>query len=196
MENQRIIIILLVVIILLLVVFGAIFFVSSAKEDSIVAFDEISIKEGEPLVAVLTDSHGNPIADEELNFKIADDTVRDEAVLTDSEGKAKLDLDAGEYTVECSFKGDNKHDDASVVGTIEVEKATAEVISEDTTVTHTSKYAPDGSIYPEYGPAVDSLGVTREEAKAKNMNYIEMRIDGETVGTYTPYDPVAGCYHT
>jgi hypothetical protein len=78
------------------------------------------------------------------------------------------------------------------------ENATTELVSQEqsSTAKHSSKYAPNGGIYPEYGPEVDSYGKTREYAIAHDMHYIELKIDGETVGGYTAIDPNTGTYHT
>jgi hypothetical protein len=60
-----------------------------------------------------------------------------------------------------------------------------------------SGLSEDGySYYPQSGPAVDTMGITREYAIANNMHYIPGRIDGVDVGVYVPYDAKAGCYHT
>lgn len=205
MKDQKLIVVLLVVIILLLLVVGAMVYVSSIKEESYLEIQDKTIQQGDSLGVVLTDPMGNPISGETVNIEVtADDKIiANEKVKTDSEGRAKLGMEKeGTYSVKCSFGGDNEFAGSSAAGEIKVEQATTEVVSEEKTTTHTSKYASDGSIYPEYGPAVDSQGITREYAIAHNMHYIEMRVDGDrpgeyvTVGGYTAYDPVAGCYHT
>lgn len=205
MKDQKLIVVLLVVIILLLLVVGLMLYASSIREESYLAIQDGTIHQGDSLVVVLTDPMGGPISGAEVNIEVTagDKIISNEKVKTDSEGKAKLNLEKeGTYSVKCSFGGDDEFAGSSVADEIKVEQATTEVISEEKTSTHTSKYASDGSIYPEYGPEVDSQGITREYAIAHNMHYIEMTVDGDrpgeyvTVGGYTAYDPAAGCYHT
>ena len=207
MDNQKTIIALLCVIIAILIVGVVIFSPLMAKEDSNLAISDKKLNVGDSLVVKLTDANGNPISNETINIKLIDkDGITiDEDIITNSKGNAKFKMEEkGKYSVECSFDGNGQFASSSTAGSITVKKATTKVVNEEktSTTTHTSKYASDGSIYPEYGPEVDSQGVTREYAIANNMHYIEMEVDGDypgetiTVGTYTPYDPAAGCYHT
>lgn len=202
MKNQEIIIALLVFIVILLIVLAAVLFTS--KEATALAIDDNEIDEGSSLVVALTDSHGNPISDAEVNIKTidGDGNEKSEDVTTDSNGKAQLNMDnEGGYAVECSFKGSSKYAGCDLSDTITVKKATTEEVSQETS-THTSKYAPNGGIYPEYGPEVDAQGITREYAIAHNMHYVEMTVDGDrpgeyvTVGGYTAIDPNTGYYHS
>ena len=162
---------------------------------------------GDSFIVKLTDSAGNPISNETVNIRLTDkDGITiDEDVTTNSKGNAKLKMEEkGKYSAECHFDGGNGYDSSSVAGNLSVKKPTTDVVNEKKTssTTHTSKYASDGSIYPEYGPEVDAQGITREYAIANNMHYIEMEVDGDrpgetvTVGGYTAYDPAAGCYHS
>ena len=106
-------------------------------------------------------------------------------------------MEESNYSIECKFDGNNQYASTSITDNITVKKATTKVVSEEqtSTATSSSKYASDGSIYPEYGPSVDSEGVTREQAEANNMHYREVTIDGEQVGVYVRYDPNDGTYH-
>lgn len=207
MEDQKTIIILLCVIVAILVVGVVMFSPLMAKEDSKLSIADKNVIAGDSLVVKLTDSNGTAIANETVKIKLTDkDGITiDEDVSTNSKGKAKLKLDEkGKYSLECSFSGNSKYDGCSISDNVTVKKAATKSISKEQTSTavHTSKYAPDGSIYPEYGPEVDQQGITREEAIARDMHYIEMQVDGDrpgemvTVGGYTAYDPKAGCYHT
>ena len=171
-----------------------------SKEDTNLSIADKKLSVGDSLVVVLTDSSGNPIGDATVKIKLADDdgTLIEEDATTNSKGKAKLEMEEkGKYTVECSFDGDDKYSSSSTAGNITVKKATTKVVDEQqtSTKTHSSKYAPNGGIYPEYGPEVDSFGNTREEAIAKDMHYIETEIDGKTVGGYVAIDPNNGYYH-
>jgi hypothetical protein len=181
-------------------------FSQSSKEDSNLAIADKKISAGDSLAVKLTDSNGKAIANQTVNVKLTDKdgTGIDEDITTDSNGNAKFKMkDEGKYSVKCGFDGNGQYASSSTAGNITVKKATTEVVNEEktSTTTHTSKYASDGSIYPEYGPEVDSQGITREYAIAHNMHYVESTVDGDrpgemvTVGGYTKPDPNTGYYH-
>lgn len=198
MDNQKTIIALCAIIVILIVCV-AMFALPMFKEESKLAIADKTINEGGKLVVVLTDAHGMGLPDATINMKLIDEDgiTIDEDVTTNDKGKAKLKVEEkGKYSVECTFKGEGKYAASSLSDNIKVKKPTTEVVKEEQTTTHTSKYAPDGGMYPEYGPEVDSQGITREYAIAHNMHYIEMEIDGRTVGGYTAVDPNTGTYHT
>ncbi|WP_405306112.1 Ig-like domain-containing protein [Methanobrevibacter sp.] len=201
MDNNKIIIILLCVIIAILIV-GVAVFSEMAKEDSNLAIADKKINVGDSLVVKLTDSKGNAIAGQTINIKIKDKdgTVIDEDITTNSKGKATFKMEeTGKYSVECKFNGNGQYSSSSAQGNVSVKKATTEEISEEKTSNYdsVSGLSDDGySYYPDSGPAVDSVGQTREYAKANNMRYIPQTIDGMDAGVYAPYDSKAGCYHT
>ena len=165
-----------------------------AKEKSNLKIADKKINVGDSLVVKLTDSQGNPISNETINIKLTDkDGITiDEKITTNSNGKAKFTMEEmGKYSVECRFDGNGKYASASITDNITVEKAATKVVSEEQTSSLTSSASDDSS----YGPAVDSEGVTREQAEANNMKYMETNIDGEQVGVYVRYDPNSGSYH-
>ena len=195
MEDNKIIIILLCVIIAILVV-GVVVFSQVTKEGSNLSIANKKLNVGDSLVVKLTDSEGKTIANQTVKVKLTDEdgTVIDEEITTNAEGSAKFKMEEkGKYSVECKFDGNGQYASSSTAGNISVKKATTK---ETSSATHTSKYAPNGGIYPEYGPKVDSMGQSREYAIANNMHYISQTIDGMDAGMYVPYDSKAGCYHT
>ena len=178
-----------------------------AKEKSNLKIADKTVNVGDSLVVKLTDSQGNPISNQTVNIKLTykNGTSIDNKTATNSKGNAKFTMEEkGEYSVECIFDGTDKYASSSVTDNITVEKATTKVVGEDqtSTTTHASKNAPDGGIYPEYGPEVDAQGITREYAIAHDMHYLEITVDGDrpgeyvTVGGYTARDPNNGLYHT
>lgn len=174
MNDQKMIRILFIVIILLLVVTVALFFISTSKEETILEFDDVTLEDGNPLNVVLTDSQGNPISGATVDFKIVDDVdVEDKFASTDSNGKAKLELGEGQYTIECSFEGDNKYKSASVVDVINVEEATTESVSSQRT-----------DSYPEYSSDLGhykSTGIGQDEMKVVELDdgrYVVIAGDG------------------
>lgn len=201
MDNQKIIIALLCVIVVILIIGVLMFSPFMAKENTNLAIKDAKLNVGDSFSVKLTDSNGNPISNRTVNMKLTDKkgNIINEDLTTNSKGNAKLKIkEKGKYSAECTFDGDDKYKSSSTADNLTVKKPTTKVLSEEKAqrVTHSSKYASDGSIYPEYGPEVDSHGITRDEAISRNMHYIEMNIDGETVGGYVTYDPNAGCYHT
>lgn len=207
MENKNIIIILIVIIVILAAAVGVMFSQQIAKEKSNLKIADKKINVGDSLVVVLTDSHGNPIENETISIKLTDNDgiTIDEKITTNSKGKAKFKMEEkGNYSAECKFEGNDKYAQVSIADNITVKKATTELVSNDqtSTTTHASKYAPDGGIYPEYGPEVDAQGITKEYAIANDMHYLEITVDGDrpgeyvTVGGYTARDSNTGTYHT
>ena len=194
-DNDKIIIILLVVIVAMLAA-GIAFLNPFSKQTcnmEIVSMDSLYV--GGQFTVYLSDSQGKPIANEEIaiTFTGSNGEIVNKKATTDASGNAVVQLEslpAGTYTVSCSLLENSKYGGNSTSKQITINDVTEKS-------TQSSGLSEDGySYYPEYGPAVDSQGVTREEAIANNMHYISMRIDGEDVGGYVPYDPKAGCYHT
>ena len=150
---------------------------------------------GDSFVVKLTDINGNPISNETVHIKLDNKqgTIINEDITTNSKGKAKYKMEVkGKYSASCSFDGNGQYDSSSTADNITVKKATTKVISKDQTSSYTSSSSSGGSTY---GPAVDSEGVTREQAEANDMRYQEVTIDGERVGVYVRYDPNTGTYH-
>lgn len=201
MSNQKTIIAILCIIIAILIVCVAMLSIQMLKEESKLAISDKTIAEGDSIVVVLTDAQGIGLSNATVKIKLTNEegVTTDKDVTTNSKGKAKLKIEeSGKYTVECSFNGDGKYSACSISDSVEVEKAVTELVSQEqtSTTTHSSKYAPNGGVYPEYGPEVDSQGITREYAIANDMHYLELTIDGRTVGGYTAIDPNTGTYHT
>jgi hypothetical protein len=202
MENRNVILILVAIIAILAILVGFMASQSFAREDSMLVIENKNISPGDSLLVRLTDSAGNPISNDTIHIKCTDKdgvTVEKDAA-TNVYGKAKFRIDeVGTYSVECGFGGNSQYASSSVKGNVEVEKATTEVVSQEKTnnFDSVSGLSGDGySYYPESGPAVDSMGMTREEAVAKNWHYIPQTIDGQDAGVYVPYDYKANCYHT
>ena len=207
MENKNIIIILIVIIVILAAAIGVILLNQTAAKEptQLKITSDKEQDEGGKLSVQLTDLNKTPISKEIVNITVTSSkgkVVVDDVVKTDSKGKAKLDLDLkkGKYNVTVSYSGNENYTDNVTTQKLTIkEKVTTE---DNADKSHSSKYAPDGGIYAEYGPAVDNQGITREYAIANDMHYIEMTVDGDrpgeyvTVGGYTARDPNTGTYHT
>lgn len=194
---------LICVVVIILVAGSCVFFVLTAKEDCTLAItSNEKLYVGNSLTVKLLDSKGNPILNRTICVKLtgSDGVVTSKNITTDSNGEAKFKLDKkGNYSVESSFNGDKHYSSNTTSTHINVKKKNIKTKNKSTinNHNHNSGLSEDGcTYYPEYGPAVDSLGYTREYAIAHNWHYIPQTIDGHDAGMYVPYDPVAGCYHT
>ena len=125
----------------------------------------------------LTDSQNSPISNQNIHITVMGNNgqVVNKNVTTDASGKGTFqlnDLPAGEYNVVCNVGGDGKYLENSTSKQIRINDVTQ-------STSQSSGLSDDGySYYPQYGSAVDTLGVTRERAIAENMHYILMTIDG------------------
>ena len=201
MENKNIIIILVVIIVILAAAVGVVLSQQMAKEKSNLKIADKSLNVGDSLVVKLTDTNGNPISNETIKIKIKDKSgsTTEKGIKTNSKGQAKFKMtEKGKYSVECKFDGNGKYSSSSVSGNVSVKEATTKVVNNEKSKGNSaSGLSGDGySYYPSSGPAVDSMGKTREYAIANNWHYIPQTIDGRDAGVYVPYDSKAGCYHT
>ena len=201
MENRNIILIMIVIIVVLAAAVG-VMSQQMAKEKSNLKIADKSINVGDALVFKLTDNNGNPISNETIKIKLIDKKglTTDKEIKTNSKGQAKFKMaEKGKYSVECTFNGNGKYSSSSDSGNVSVNEATTKVVNNQKTSNSNSAsgLSEDGySYYPNSGPAVDSMGKTREYAIANNWHYIPQTIDGRDAGVYVPYDAKAGCYHT
>ena len=112
MEQKHIIIILLIVVVVLAATIAAMTLQSTnAQKDSKIAIvSNKTLYECDNLTVKLTDLNKTPIKKEFVNVTVVDKdgkVVVNKSIKTDSKGKAtfKLGLDAGKYTVNASFEG-------------------------------------------------------------------------------------------
>lgn len=198
MDNDKTIMGLLGVIVIMLLIGILLFAPAFLKEDcrlEVVSMDSLNV--GDQFSVFLSDANGNPISNAVIAFTFTDSNgaVTTKQATTDASGNAQVglgDLPAGGYSVNCSVLENSKYKETSASKQISINQ-----VQTSSQTSQSSGLSEDGySYYPQYGPAVDTLGVTREQAIANNMHYIPMTIDGQDAGTYVPYDAKAGCYHT
>ena len=195
MEYTIIIIFLLIVIVIMLVLSIAFLNPFSKETCNIEIISMDSLYVGGQFSLYLSDGQGNPISNEDvaIAFVGSNNEIVNKKATTDASGNAVIpleDLPAGTYSVSCSLLENSRYQANSTSKQITIKDVTEKS-------TQSSGLSEDGySYYPQYGPAVDRAGITREYAIANNWHYISMRIDGEDVGGYVPYDAKAGCYHT
>ena len=198
MDNEKTIIGLLCIIVVMLLIGILILNPIFSKEDcrlEVVSMDSLNV--GDQFAIFLSDANGNPIANVGVSFIFTDSNgaVTTKQATTDASGNAHVGLDdlpVGSYVVNCSVLKNNKYKEISASKQISINQ-----VQTTAQTSQSSGLSEDGySYYPQYGPAVDHLGTTREYAIANNMHFIPGIVDGVDVGIYVPYDAKAGCYHT
>lgn len=149
-ENKNIIVILVAIIIVLAVIAGAMFLQSAnAKEPTKIRItSDKSQYEGGNVEIQLTDLNKTAISKENVNLTITNSkgkVVVDEAVKTNSNGKAKIDLDLkkGKYTVNVTYSGNDNY-----TGNKTTQKLTIKEVSTS------EENSVDMSLYPGYSPEI------------------------------------------
>ena len=200
MENKNIIIILIVVIVILAVVIGVMLLnpASSKEPTKIKITSDKEQYEGGNLSLKLTDLNDTAISKEIVNITITDNkgkVVVDDVVKTDSKGNAKLDLDLkkGKYQVNVTYGGNGNYIANNTTQKLTIKEEVAETSSSDQSSTY-SNYQSSQSSYEDSRPAVDSGGITREEADKFGYTYTTEH-GGHYIGSNDHWDEKAGVYH-
>ncbi len=199
MENKNIIIGILVLIILVLAcIMGSMLLPSlnAQKDSKITIIGNSTLYAGDNLTVKLTDLNNTPIEHELVKVTILDsdgDVVVDESLKTNSKGKTNLNLDLnpGKYNVNVTFSGNDNFTGSNATKTITIEEV---VVEETYTQQSTSSYSSDSSSQSEYRPAVDSGGITREQADYYGYRYTPEH-GGHYIGYLDHWDENAGVYH-
>ena len=200
MENRNIIIILIVVIVILAAAVGVMLLnPTSAKEPTKIKITSDKEQyEGGNISIKLTDLNNTPISKEIVNITIYDNkgkVVVDDVVKTDSKGKAKLDLDLkkGKYQVNVTYGGNGNYTANNTTQKLTINEEVAETSSTDQSSAN-SNYQSSQSSYEDSRPAVDSGGITREEADKYGWTYTTEH-GGHYTGSHDHWDEKAGMYH-
>ena len=156
MENKNIIIILLAIIVILSAVVGALFLQSiNAKEPVEVKITSSpTLYEGDALEIQLALPDGTAIPKEKVDIIIANekgDVLVKKTVETDSEGKAKIDLDLkkGEYDVNVTFRGNENYKDDAATQKLSIDETATKVVSDNS-----DKNTAEVNNYPKYNPHI------------------------------------------
>lgn len=112
--------------------------------------------------------------------------------MTNSKGKAgmELDLDPEKYTVNATFKGNDNFTGNSTAKNITIE----EVVEEPAAEQAPAQESTSSSSEDELRPAVDSTGITREQADYYGWRYTTEH-GGHYRGYHDHWDENAGIYH-
>ena len=202
METKNIIIVLLVIVVVVLaVILGSMFMPSlNAQKDSKIAIvGNKTLHEGDNLTVKLTDLNKTPIGKGAVNVTVTDKdgkVVVNESVKTNSKGKASVDLDLkpGKYSVNVTFGGNDNFTGNSTLKKIEIkEKEVIEkpAVNEQSTA---SDSGSSSSSEEDLRPAVDSTGITREQADKYGWRYTTEH-GGHYRGYHDHWDENAGIYH-
>ena len=203
MNNKNIIIALLVIVIIVLAAVIGVMSMHSitAKHDSkITITSNNTLYSGDNLTFKLTDLNKTPIKKASVNVTIKDKdgkVVVDETLKTNSKGKAnlKLDLDNGNYTVNVTFAGNDNFTANSTSQKLKIEKkAVDEPVESPQSSESYAEESSASSSQNDYRPAVDSGGVTRQEADYWGWQYTPEH-GGHYHGSRDAWDEKAGVYH-
>ena len=196
MERNKIIIIGLVIVIIALLVCCVVMMQTPQKEATKLKItSNNTINEGENITVKLTTLNGSAISDESVNITItsSDGTAQYFSVVTNNNGIANLKLkDAGNYTVNCTYGGNENYTGNTTTMKLEVKEEVVEVKSPSNTQYSSSSSSKSSS--DDYGPAVDSSGITREQAKKYGYRYTTAH-GGHYIGSHDRWDEKAGVYH-
>lgn len=196
MNNKTIIIILVVIIIVLAGIMGAILLQQNTKEPSELKItSNNTLTEGGNLSIKLTDLNGTPIVNQTINVSIIDKdgSINHKVVVTNEKGKAilKIDKNPGNYSINCTFEGNDKYLHSNDFKMIELKE-------EETNSYQSASYGVESyssqSNNQEYRPAVDSGGITKEEADYWGWEYTPEH-GGHYHGSNDHWDENAGVYH-
>ena len=130
-----------------------------------------TINQGESIKIELTDVNGTPIENETVNVTLTDEngTTDEKVAVTNKKGVAKVAVDdeeAGNYTVECTFEGNDNFTEDTITEEVEIveedsyESSTTEDIDygafyseQEGRMIYTGEinYAPDGHRYKHLG---------------------------------------------
>ncbi|WP_298502724.1 Ig-like domain-containing protein [uncultured Methanobrevibacter sp.] len=146
MEKNKIIIVALIVIIVALIIGLVAVMPNYGKEKSNLTIkNNDTITQGESINVELTAVNGTPIENETVNITITDEngTTDYKSAVTDEKGVAEVKIeeeDAGNYTVNCTFEGNDNFTEETISETVEI----VEEVSEDVS---TSEDVDPGAFY-------------------------------------------------
>lgn len=127
MDNNKIIIVALIAVIVILIIGLTVAIPNFGKgKTNITIKSNDTISQGDSIKVKLTDVNGTPIDNGTVNVTIKNEktTVVKKAVLTDKDGTAKIKMDAdpGNYTVNCTFNGDDNFTQNTTTKHVEVKE--------------------------------------------------------------------------
>ena len=185
MENRNIIIIVVALIAILLVAVGFVFLnpTDAKKPTKIKVISDKEQFEGGELKIKLTDLNKTPLSKEIVNVTITNKkgkVVVDDAVKTNSKGKAKLDLDLkkGKYWVNVTYGGNENYTGNNTTQKLKIKEEEKVVEPEpepiETAEEEVDYNSPDSNYYKW-----DSDGSYHEKQEGVNYVYAPDAVTGE-----------------
>ena len=150
MDNNKIIIILLIVIIAILAIGMAVMFSGNLfKEDCKLNIKcNESMKKGDEIIVRLVNTNKTAIANKDIVLNLVNgNNTKKYNLTTDESGRATLKLsklDEGNYTINCSFKGDNKYNPTSSNNPVDANRPVNDPKYKGYTPNHESEVLNDG----------------------------------------------------
>ena len=136
MNKNNIIIGILIVVVLALLVGLVVSMPNSAKDTNLVIISNSTLNEGDQIEVKLSDSNGTQIANETVNITFLDENASNTSysAVTDSDGIAKLKLDknAGNYTVNCTYDGNDNYNGNTVSQKLTIKEVENTAVSQET----------------------------------------------------------------
>ena len=186
--NKNIIIVLIVVIVLAAIA-AFVFIQPNGKMNTQISFkSDAALQNGEQLEFELKDSQGNAISGATVNITFNNEKY---SVTTDQDGKGHLIIDgenAGKYEVSAQYGGNDKYNGCDAKTTITIEDGTADNPASQTSDNSSARTSNDTR------PAVDSGGITREQADKYGWSYTQDH-GGHYIGPNDHWDPNSNSYH-
>lgn len=200
MENKNIIAILIIIIIILAVALAAVALPSlnSKEATKLTITSNNTLYEGENLSVNLTTINGTPIVGEKVNVTVINEDGSKDFMnaVTDENGTAQVKLDKreGNYTINCTYGGNENYSGNSTQQELNVIKEVVEQVSSQSSSSSAASSSSSKSSQSDYRPAVDSGGITREEADYWGWQYTPEH-GGHYHGSRDAWDEKAGVYH-
>lgn len=171
MDKNKIIIIALIVIIIILTISIFSIMLHDNKQDSkIIIKANSTIYQGDTIDIVLTDSNNNPLSNKTVIVNISgENNFNDYMIKTDSRGIGKLKINntEGNYTINCTFNGDDEYNgNASFKNVIvEIKQAVTSLNSADSTTYTEPEYGSDSYVekWDKSQRAGDSWSYTHDQ---------------------------------
>lgn len=172
MDNNKKIIIAVIVIVAVLIIGLAAVMPNFGKEKANLTMkSNDTINQGESIKIELTDVNGTPIENETVNVTLTDEngTTDEKVAVTNETGVAKVEVadeDPGNYTVECTFEGNDNFTEDTITEEVEIVEEDSSESSPDEDIDYGAfyseqegrmiytgeiHYAPDGHRYKHLG---------------------------------------------
>ena len=196
MEDKNIIIVLLIIVVVILAAMVAMMVMPSIhaqKDSKITITGNKTLYVGDDLAIKLTDLNKTPIKKAVVNVTITDKNgkvVANKSVKTDSKGKAKLDLDldAGKYTVNATFGGNDNFTGNTTSKKITIEEVIVEEQTSEQPAAESSE-SSTSSQSSEYGSYINNEWVSMSEEEYAERYPALYHMQTLDEGRYDKYHP-------